>query len=37
MGYSYHLQLDDDAMLNGAISYNIIDTLKERNYLMVGA
>lgn len=35
MGYSYHLQFDDDAMLNSALAYNVVDKLKERNYLMV--
>jgi len=34
MGYAYHLQFDDDAMLNSALAYNVIDKLKDRNYLM---
>lgn len=35
MGYKYHLQFDDDAMLNSKIQYNIVDKFKENNYLMV--
>ncbi len=29
MGYGYHLQFDDDAMLNGPLKYDIVQSLKQ--------
>eukprot|EP01039_Chlorochromonas_danica_P000673 gene670-728_t len=34
MGYSYHLQFDDDAILNAPIPYNIVQRFRENNYDM---
>lgn len=31
MGYEYHLQFDDDAMLNANIPYNMISKFREKN------
>jgi hypothetical protein len=30
MGYAYHLQFDDDAMLNNKIEYDVVQSLKEK-------
>lgn len=34
MGYGYHLQFDDDAMLNGKLDFNIVQKFREKNHLM---
>mmetsp|Transcript_1550 Transcript_1550/g.2631 ORF Transcript_1550/g.2631 Transcript_1550/m.2631 type:complete len:383 (-) Transcript_1550:1744-2892(-) len=34
MGYKYHLQFDDDAMLNQKLSFDIVQKFREHNYLM---
>ncbi len=34
MGYAYHLQFDDDAMLNGKLDFNIVEKLNEKKLLM---
>jgi len=34
MGYKYHLQFDDDAMLNTPVEYNLLPKFQEKNYQM---
>lgn len=34
MGYEYHLQFDDDAMLNSPVPYNIISEFQTKQYSM---
>jgi hypothetical protein len=34
MGYSYHLQFDDDAMLNGKLDYDVVKSLKNKDIHM---
>jgi hypothetical protein len=34
MGYSLHLQFDDDAMLNQPLPYDIVQQFKEKKYMM---
>ena len=34
MGYGYHLQFDDDAMLNGALGYDVVADLKKKDIHM---
>jgi len=34
MGYSQHLQFDDDAMLNAPLPYDIVSEFKASNYMM---
>lgn len=34
MGYEYHLQFDDDAMLNQPVPYNIVQKFNENGYSM---
>lgn len=34
MGYAYHLQFDDDAMLNGPLNFNIVEKLRDKRTMM---
>jgi len=34
MGYAYHLQFDDDAMLNGMLAYDIVQKLRNGSVQM---
>lgn len=34
MGYRYHLQFDDDAMLNSPLPYNVVEHMKKKEGLM---
>ena len=34
MGYAYHLQFDDDAMLNGKLDFNIVEKFNEKRHMM---
>lgn len=34
MGYGYHLQFDDDAMLNAKLDYDVVESLKKKDIHM---
>lgn len=34
MGYAYHLQFDDDAMLNSPLNFNLVDRMRSSKYDM---